>query len=395
MIRVAITGIGVISAIGQSRDGFWESLKTGRSGIELIEQVDTSPLKFHKGAEVKEFSWGDERDKALYDRFALMAGAATEQAIGDSELPPGEDVAVVTGSCLGGSQTEAASYRELYAENRTRFNPLTIPRIMENAPASLISTRWKLRGPSYAVASACSSSNHAIGQAFWMVRNGLVRAAVAGGSDATFTLGLLRAWEALRVVSPDTCRPFSKNRSGMILGEGAAILVLESMDAAKARGAKIWAEICGFGMSSDAHHITQPSGEGAARAMAAALADGGIASEAVGYINAHGTGTTVNDPTECQAIQTVFGKHTPAITSTKSMHGHTLGAAGAIEAAATALALHHGVLPPTINFQEPDPECSGDIVINAARDASVEYALSNSFAFGGLNAALVFRSARI
>lgn len=389
-MRVAITGAGVVSAIGTGVPAFEEALFAGRSGIAPMRLVREPGLKFQNAAEVPDFAWGDEKTAALYDRFALMAGAAAEQALAESGLPPGDDVAVVTGSCIGGAQTEDASYRQLYAESQTRFPPLIIPRIMENAPASLISTRWGFRGPAYTVATACSSANHAIGQAFWMVRCGAVRAALAGGADATFTLGLLRAWEAMRVVSPDTCRPFSRDRSGMILGEGAAMLVLEPMGAALRRGAPILGEICGFGMSSDAHHITQPSGDGAARAMRAALADAGLAPEAIGYVNAHGTATSVNDPVECQAIAAVFGAHRPAISSTKSMHGHTLGAAGAIEAVATLLALRRGLLPPTANFTEQDPACPGDIVYGAARETRVKYAMSNSFAFGGLNAALVF-----
>lgn len=394
MKRVAITGIGVVSAIGSTLDSFGDSLRAGRSGIGSIRQIDTSALKFHNGAEVPDFAWGDERDRALFDRFALMAGSGAEQAVAQSGLAASDRIAVVTGSCLGGNYMEDASYRELYAERRTRFNPLTIPRIMENAAASLISMRWGFRGPAYTVASACSSSNHAIGQAFWMVRSGQVDAAVAGGADATFTLGLLRAWEALRVVSPDTCRPFSRDRTGMILGEGAAILTLEPMEAALARGATVYAEIVGFGMSADAHHITQPSGDGAARAMQAAIEDAGIVPGAIGYINAHGTGTAANDPVECSAIRTVFGDRGPAISSTKSMHGHTLGAAGAIEAAATALALRHGILPPTANLTEQGPDCPGDVIANVARESRVEYALSNSFAFGGLNAVLCLRASR-
>lgn len=389
-MKVAVTGLGVVSAIGCGVRPFAESLFAGRSGIAPMRLTDIPGLKFSNAAEVPGFSWGDEKTASLYDRFALMAGAAAEEAIGQAGLAAGDDVAVVTGSCIGGAQTEDQSYRELYAEQRTRFAPLIIPRIMENAPASLISMRWGFRGPAYSVASACSSSNHAIGQAYWLLRHGAARCAIAGGADATFTKGLLRAWEALRVVSPDTCRPFSRDRSGMILGEGAAMLVLERMDDARARGAEILAEICGFGMSSDAHHITQPSGDGAARAMRAALHDAGIAADAIGYINAHGTGTQVNDPVECQAIAQVFGAHRPAISSTKSMHGHTLGAAGAIESVATVLALQRGLIPPTANFTEQDPECPGDIVHGAAREARVAYAMSNSFAFGGLNAVLVF-----
>ncbi len=391
-MRVAITGLGVTSAIGTTVKDFREALFEGRCGIGPIQQADASALKFQNAAEVKGFAWGDEKDASLYDRFALMAGAAAEQAIGDAGVPNGEDAAVVTGSCIGGAQTEDQSYRQLYEERRTRFHPLIIPRIMENAPASLISTRWGFRGPAFTLATACSSSNHALGHAFWLIRNGVTRRAIAGGSDATLTIGLLRAWEAMRVVSADTCRPFSQDRTGMILGEGAAMLVLEPLEDAQRRGAKVYAEICGFGMSSDAHHITQPSGEGAERAMRAALADAAISPEAVGYLNAHGTATTVNDPVECQAIEKVFGAHRPAISSTKSMHGHTLGAAGAMEAVAAVLALHHGVLPPTANFTVQDPQCPGDIVHGAAREARVEYAMSNSFAFGGLNAVLVFRA---
>ena len=393
MRRVAVTGLGVVSAMGQTVAEFRDALVAGRSGITPIEQLDVSTLKFHHGAEVKNFSWGDDRERSLYDRFALMAGAAAQQALAEAELPR-ERTAVVTGSCLGGNHFEDQSFRELYGEQRTRFNPLTIPRIMENAPASLITMKWGYQGPSYTVASACSSSNHAIGQAFWMVRGGVVDAAVCGGSDATFSLGILRAWEAMRVVSPDTCRPFCSGRPGMILGEGAGMLVLEQWDRAVARGATIYGEVCGFGMSADAHHITQPSGVGAAQAMRSALTDGGIEPEAVRYINAHGTGTTANDPVECQAIRQVFGPHAPAISSTKSMHGHTLGAAGAIEAVATILALKEGWLPPTANFTTQDPDCPGDIIAHHARAASVEYALSNSFAFGGLNAVLLLRAAR-
>jgi len=252
---------------------------------------------------------------------------------------------------------------------------------------------YGITGPSYTISTACASSTHALGQAFWLVRHGLAELAVTGGSEAPFSLGNLKAWEAMRVVSPDTCRPFSKDRRGMILGEGAAMLVLEPLEAALARGAHVYAEIVGFGMSADAHHITQPSVEGPARAMRAALEDARIQPDQVGYINAHGTGTLANDPTETKAIRLVFGAHTEriAVSSTKSMHGHSLGASGAIEAVATALALERALLPPTANFTQPDPACDLDVVPNAARPAQVDYALSNSFAFGGLNAVVALR----
>jgi nodulation protein E len=232
-----------------------------------------------------------------------------------------------------------------------------------------------------------------MGQAFWMVRSGAVRMAIAGGSEAVFSLGFLKAWEAMRVVSPDTCRPFSRDRKGLILGEGGAMLVLEDLEAARSRGAKIYGEIAGFGMSSDAFHITQPSADGAARALQACLDDAELDPESVAYINAHGTATQANDATETAAIRKVFGSHAGklAVSSTKSMHGHALGAAGALEAVATLLALDRGILPPTANFTEPDPACDLDVVPNQAREAQVEYALSNSFAFGGLNAVLAFR----
>ena len=305
-----------------------------------------------------------------------------------------EETAIVTGSCVGGQTTEDEGFVSLYRKNIPRVNPLTIPRTMENAAASRISLETGIVGPTYTVSTACSSSNHAIGQAFWMVRGGSARMAIAGGSEAVFSLGFLKAWEAMRVVSPDTCRPFSKDRRGLILGEGAAMLVLEPLESAQARGARIYGEIVGFGMGSDAFHITQPSPDGAARAMRAALADGGLKPEHIGYINAHGTATQANDATETAAIRKIFGQHADRlqVSSTKSMHGHTLGAAGALEAVATVLALRHGILPPTANYSEPDPACDLDVIPNQARQAQVEYALSNSFAFGGLNAVLAFRS---
>src|SRR5437870_5164007 len=264
---------------------------------------------------------------------------------------------------------------------------------MANAGASHISMEFGITGPAFTISTACSSSSHAIGQAFWMVRGGVTDLAIAGGSEAVFSMGFLKAWEAMRVVSPDTCRPFSKDRTGMILGEGGAMLVLEPLEKALARGARIHGEIVGFGMSADASHITQPSVEGAGRAIRSALRDGDMAPERVGYINAHGTATQVNDVTETAAIREVFGAHAGrlAVSSTKSMHGHALGAAGAIEAIATILALRNGVLPPTAGFRQADPQCDLDIIPNQARHAQPEYAVSNTFAFGGLNAVLAFR----
>jgi len=251
----------------------------------------------------------------------------------------------------------------------------------------------KFTGATFTTSTACSSANHAIGQAFWLIRQGTLDCALAGGSEAPIVFGHLKAWEGMRVVAPDTCRPFSKNRGGLILGEGAAMLVLETLEHASARGAKIYAQLAGFGMSADAHHLTNPLAEGAARAMNDALDDAGLSREQINYVNAHGTGTPANDSTETRALRQVFGSHADnlAVSSTKSMHGHTLGAAGALEAVATVLAMQGNFIPPTANFLERDPACDLDVVPNEARAAQIEAALSNSFAFGGLNAVLAFR----
>jgi len=400
MRRVAITGIGAICALGRNTAEFAEALREGRSGIAPIESTDRSHFRFQNGAEVRGYShqpYFDDRRADFMDRFAQFAVIAAREAVADAAVSwtpeLRETAAIVTGSCVGGKCTEDAGFYEVYKLGRNRVHPLTIPKTMANAGASHISMEFGITGPSFTISTACSSAGHAIGQAFWMVRTGSTDLAIAGGSEAPFSFGILKAWEAMRVVSPETCRPFSKDRRGMILGEGGAMLVLEPLEAARARGARIHAEIVGFGMSADACHITQPSAEGAARAMRAALRDAGLAPEQIGYINAHGTATPANDPTEVAAIRSVFGPHAErlAISSTKSMHGHTLGAAAALECLAAALALRDGVLPPTANFNEPDPQCDLDVIPNHARQAQVEYALSNSFAFGGLNAVLALR----
>jgi nodulation protein E len=292
--------------------------------------------------------------------------------------------------------TEDDLYYKLYAEGKQRHQPIAIPRAMSNAVASHVSMEFGLTGATFTTSTACSSANHAIGQAFWLIRQGTLDMAITGGSEAPICFGNLKAWETMRVVSPDTCRPFSKDRTGMILGEGGAMFVMETEESAHARGAKIYAEIAGFGMSADAHHLTMPLSDGAAKGMRLALEDANLEPQQVGYINAHGTATPANDPMESQAIRKVFGSHTDniGVSSTKSMHGHTLGAAGAIEAAATVLALHNNLLPPNTNFNEPDPECNVDVIANEARPAEVEAAVSNSFAFGGLNAVLAFRRVR-
>jgi nodulation protein E len=401
--RVVVTGIGAISAVGETAPACWESFEAGRCGIHRIETVDVSTFKFQNGAEVPGYQptrYFEEKASTLLDRFAQFSVIAAREAVADAgiEWTPAlrENTAIVTGTCVGGQLAEDQGYIDLFLEKRNRVSPLTIPKIMANAGACHISLELQVTGPTFTISTACSSSNHALGHALWMVRNGQVDMAITGGAEAPFGIGFLRSWEAMRVVAPDTCRPFSKDRRGMIIGEGAAMLVLESLEAAQARGARIYAEVCGFGMSSDAHHITQPSVDGPARAMRAAMRDAGLKPEQIGYINAHGTGTSANDPTEATAIRAVFGAQTDkiAVSSTKSMHGHALGGSGALEAVATVLGLYHGILPPTANLTELDPQCPIDVIANQARHVQVEAALSNSFAFGGLNAVLAFQRAQ-
>ncbi len=398
--RVAVTGLGVISALGHDAASFWNALCAGRPAIGRIESVDVSGLRFQNGAEVRDYDPAQHFEPAqaeLLDRFAQFALIAARQAVRDASIVFTPELrqrtAIVTGTSVGGQSTQDTQFFAVYRNNSPRVHPLTIPRIMPNAGASHISMEFGISGPAYTVSTACASSNHALGQAFWMVRDGAAELAIAGGSETPFSFGFLKAWEAMRVVAPDTCRPFSRDRRGLILGEGGAMLVLEPLERAHARGAPVYAEIAGFGMSADAGHITTPSTDGPARAMLAALRDADIGAERVGYINAHGTGTPSNDSTETRAIRQVFGAHAGklAVSSSKSMHGHALGAAGALEAVATVLALRQAVLPPTANFTTPDPECDLDVVPNQSRAAEVEYALSNAFAFGGLNAVLAFR----
>jgi nodulation protein E len=400
MRRVVVTGIGVICGSGRDRGEFEAALREGRSGIGPINNPECRELRFQSGAEVKCFDPARHfslKETDMIDRFAQFAVVAAREAVRHSgvewtdELR--ENAAIVTGSCVGGKQTENQGFWDVYKMGKPRVHPMTIPKTMANAGASAISLDLRITGPAFTISTACSSSAHAIGQAFFMVRSGISDLALTGGSEAPFSYGILKAWEAMRVVTPTVCRPFSKDRNGMTLGEGAAMLVIESLEHALDRGAEPIAEIVGFGMSSDAHHITQPSPEGAAKAIRMALKDARIGPEQVGYVNAHGTGTTVNDSTETIALHLAFGEHAKhlAVSSTKAMHGHTLGAAGAIESAAAILALSTGILPPTINFSERDPDCDLDYIPNCARESDAEYAISSSFAFGGLNAVLAYR----
>jgi len=397
----------VISALGLDQQQFWQALVNGQTGIGPIPQdVGPTPemgmnqVRFKNGAAVLGYNaetYFSRKTLSFMDRFAQFSVIAAREAVTMAGIEWTEELrestAIITGSCMGGRFTEEIGYWELFHHGRHRVHPLTIPLGMSNAGASHISMEFGLHGPAYTISTACSSSAHAIGNALWMVRSGAAPLAIAGGSEAPLFLGGLKAWEAMRVVSPDTCRPFSANRSGMILGEGGAMLVLEPLDRALARGAKPLAEIVGFGMSADACHVTQPSAEGAGKAIRGALRDGGLAPEQVGYINAHGTATEANDRMEAEAIHAIFGRNTTLpVSSTKSMHGHTLGAAGAIEAVATVLALRNGVLPPTANYMQPDPDCDLDVIPNQSRPVGAEVALSQSFAFGGLNAVLAFRA---
>lgn len=402
MHRVAITGLGCISPLGHTATATWQALAAGTCGIAPITLVPTEKLQIRIAAEVKNFDSGayfDEKQLLLLDRVSQFTLLAAREAIAQSGLSlKGElaaETAVILGTGVGGMTTIDESFARLYAQGKPRVHPLTVPKLMVSAPASHVTMAYGLRGPTFAVSSACSSANHAIGEAFWMVRTGRAAAAITGGTEACITLGTLKAWEALRVMATDTCRPFSKGRKGMVLGEGAGIMVLEPWDAARARGAVIHAELAGFGMSADAGDIVAPSEEGAAKAMRKALDDAGLHPEDIDYINAHGTGTTANDATETAAIRRVFGAHAErlALSSTKSMHGHALGAAGALELVATAMALKAGVVPPTANYSGPDPACDLDVVPNQARRRALRAALSNSFAFGGLNAVLVLRRA--
>jgi nodulation protein E len=397
--RVVVTGVGIVSAIGNNAPAFWRRLAAGESGIGPVEPAEPS-ISFRNVAAVRGFDpeqLFQSRLQQGLDRSAQFALVAAAEAIADSQLVWDDALrqrtGVITGCSIGGAVTQDQSYERLYAQKKTRFQPMTVPNIMPNAGASHVSMQHGFRGASFTMTTACASSSHALGMAMWLLRTGVIDVAVAGGSEAMLNRASLFAWDALRVVSPTTCRPFSAQRPGMILGEGGAMLVLETLESARARGARIYAELAGFGMTADAHHLTAPSLEGPVAAMRAALRDAALEPAAIDYINAHGTGTEANDGNEVRAIKETLGSHATrvAVSSTKAMHGHTIGAAGAIEAVATVLAMHHGVLPPTLNTAPLDPECDLDVVPDHSRRATIRAALSNSFAFGGLNGVLAFR----
>ena len=400
MRRVVITGAGTVNPLAMDVAGTYAAFAAGRCAIGplLIRDVDRLSVKI--AAQVHDWQPEQhfERQRLpLLDRFAQFALVAARQAVAQSGLrfqgALADTIGVVLGTAGGGLTTTDDNYRSVYAEGKSRVHPFVVPKLMSSAAPSHVSMEFTLRGPSFALSSACASSNHAMGLAFQMVRSGLADVMLTGGAEAMLCLGGIKAWEGLRVMSPDACRPFSLTRNGMVQGEGAAVFVFEDFDHARARGAVILAEVAGFGMTSDASDIVMPSTEGAARAMAIALKDAGLAPEQIGYINAHGTGTAANDRSETAAIRTVFGAQADRlmVSSTKSMHGHLIGGTGAVELLACLMALQTDVIAPTMGFETEDPDCNLDVVPNEARAVRVEAVLSNAFAFGGLNAVLALR----
>ena len=401
MNRVVITGAGTINALGSNVPKTLEAMREGHCGIRQLNFCDVERLSIKIGAPVQNFDeayYFNRQQLSLYDRFTQFSLLAAREAITQSGIIFSGDLAersgVILGTAAGGMNTWEDNYRAVYKEGKNRVHPLVVPKLMNNAATSHVSMEFNLRGPSFTVSTACASSNHAIGLAFQMVRNGMARSMIAGGSEAMLTFGGIKAWEGLRVMSNNACRPFSLNRSGMVQGEGAGVFVLENYKDATDRGAEILAEIVGFAMTSDASNIVMPTKQGAARAMQGALLDAKMDVSEIGYINAHGTGTAANDKTECSAILDVFGVQTDQlmISSTKSMHGHLIGGTGAVELLACIMALRDGVIAPTIGYEVADPDCALDVVPNMARNAKVSGVVSNAFAFGGMNAVLALKA---
>ncbi|WP_339690930.1 beta-ketoacyl-[acyl-carrier-protein] synthase family protein [Celeribacter baekdonensis] len=402
MKRVVITGAGTVNALGLDVPSTLAAMAEGKCGIGDLNFRDVDRLAIKIGGQIHE--WDAEgqfnrQQMALYDRFTQFTLVAAQQAIGQSGLEFVGELAlrsgVILGTSGGGLTTQDDNYRMVYEEGKNRVHPFVVPKLMNNAACSHVSMEYNIKGPCYTVATACASSNHAMGQAFNMIRCGMSTAMITGGSESMLCFGGVKAWEGLRVMSKDACRPFSLNRNGMVQGEGAAVFVFEEMEHAQKRGAEILAEVIGFAMTSDASDIVMPSKQGAARAISGAITDARLNKDEIGYINAHGTGTAANDKTECAAVADALGAHADniMISSTKSMHGHLIGGTGAVELLACIMALKDGIIAPTINYEEPDPECALDVVPNEARDAAVDVALSNAFAFGGLNAVLALRKA--
>jgi len=404
--RVVVTGLGAVSALGIGVPAFWERITAGQSGVRRISAFDPTGYIAQAAAEVPGFNPDvhfEETERELLDRFTQFAIVATREACAQAGFDVAEHerdrVGVAIGSGMGGVVTQDEGYRKLYGKGMTRAHPFTIPRVMNNAPAAHISMRHRLQGPALSIATACAASAHAIGESSEMIRSGRADAMIAGGAEAPIVPGVVRCWEAMRVLAPiaddpaQTCRPFSRNRLGMVLGEGAGIVILEAWERAAARGADVLAELAGYAATADAEHITQPGTHAPSRAIALALQQGGLAPAEIDYVNAHGTATRLNDSTETTIIKKVFGDHARrlAVSSTKALHGHAMGASAALEFIATVMAIRHGVVPPTANYSEPDPECDLDYVPNEARAMPVRAAISNSFAFGGLNAVVALR----
>lgn len=408
MRRVVVTGVGVVSALGTGLEKNWDALTKGQSGIAPITRFDASQLPTQIAGEVKDFNaeeWIDKKEVKKMDLFIQFAMAAADMAMADSGLQiteaNAERVGVVVGSGLGGLPT-IEKYHEAMTEGGYRkISPFFIPMLIINLAPGQISIKHGAKGPNLSSVSACATGTHSIGDAFRMIQRGDADAMIAGGTESTITplaIGGFNVMKALSTRNDDptgASRPFDKGRDGFVMAEGAGIVILEEYEAAKARGAKIYGEVCGYGLTGDAYHLTAPSpgGEGAARCMKMALSTAGVNPEEVDYINAHGTSTPFNDLYETLAIKSVFGDRAKQllVSSTKSMTGHLLGAAGGVEAVYSLLAIDRGVVPPTINYTEVDAECDLDYVPNTARDAKVRVAMSNSFGFGGTNATLLFR----
>jgi nodulation protein E len=396
-----VTGQGVVTPLGTGVDKFWAALKSGACGIREVQSFDTEELYITIAGEVPDFD-PIERDLSkqlrLADKYSQYAGCAAREAVTQSRLDmPLKDneayrAACVIGSGIGGITTLELSYKMLFKEGKRATHPLTLLKAIGSSASAHVSIEYGIKGPTFGVVSACSTATHSIGLVYRMIREGGVDMGLAGASEASLNWGTTRAWQAMRVLSPDGLWPFSKNRNGTVLAEGAGILMLEEYEHAKERGAPILAELMGYGTTSDAADMVNPSIEGASTAIQMALDDSGLAPSDIDYVNAHGTATAVNDINETRSIKRVFGDHANklSISSTKSMHGHCLGAGGGIEAVAAIKAIGENYVPPTMGLNEPDPECDLDYTPNAGKDREVNYAMSNSFAFGGLNAVLVF-----
>ncbi|MDZ4790324.1 MAG: beta-ketoacyl-[acyl-carrier-protein] synthase family protein [Hyphomicrobiales bacterium] len=403
--RVVVTGQGAVTSIGTSADAMWAGMREGRCGVGPLTGMSMEDLYIHIAGQIKDF---DPRERCshskplmLADRYSQFAGSAAIEAMSQAgfhgRVPDGHRAASIIGSGIGGLATIEKGYEDLFILKKKATHPLTLLRSIASSAAAHISIEYGIKGPCFGTVSACSTAAHAIGLTYQMIKSGMIDMGVAGGSEASVTYGSMRSWQAMRVLSPDGCYPFAKRRNGTVLSEGAGILVLEDLDYARARGASILAELKGFAMTSDAGDMVNPSVEGPTSAMQMALEDAGLASTEIDYINAHGTATTINDVNETRAIKAVFGTHAYklSVSSTKSMHGHCLGAGGGVEAVASIMAIRDGFAPPTIGFDTPGDECDLDYTANEGRERIISYAMSNSFAFGGLNAVLVFGPAPI